>query len=86
MVKVKMTEHDRLILIADTEGWMIEEDDTYAIARKGGRYVYWRHDHGNVSYASDNLGPFKLVALEPTLRGMADWEFDRRAGLTGQVK
>jgi hypothetical protein len=82
MAKVKMTEHDRMILIADTEGWLIEEDDGYAIVRKGGRYLYWRHDNGSVSYASDNLGPFKLVALEPFLRGQVDYDFDRRAGLS----
>lgn len=89
-MRVRVTESERLVMLADTLGWPIikedfDHDDVYVA--DGGEYLYWRHQNGQVIYASDNLGPIpKPFKLEERIRERGsdskdhqDWR--RRAGL-----
>jgi len=87
-MRVRVTETERLIMVADSEGWpVIKEDYDHddVLIMDGKQYLYWRHDRGQVIYASDNLGPlpkpFKLEEYVRTAR--KDHELRRRMGLTG---
>jgi hypothetical protein len=84
VVRVRMTEHEKLIMVAD-EWPRIVESDKDVLIFDGRLYIYWRHEKGSVVYASDNLGPlpkpFKLEEHIRTLR--QNEEFKRRAGVFG---
>lgn len=94
-MRIKMTESERLILLADSLGWpIIKEDyefDDVFVEDHDGEYLYWRHQNGTVIYASDNLGPIpKPFKLEERIRARGDESKDhqdwrRRAGL-GSVR
>jgi hypothetical protein len=90
VARVRVTESERLIMVADGAGWPVikedwDHDDVLIMDR--GEYLYWRNDHGSVVYASDNLGPLvKPFKLEERIRergntGEDHQDWRRRAGL-----
>jgi hypothetical protein len=86
-LKIKVTESDRMVMLADSEGWPnIVDNDSSVIVKQRRMYVYWRQEKGAITYASDNLGPLNkpyAPAVESFIRGARkDQDFARRAGLT----
>jgi hypothetical protein len=89
MVRRRVSESERLIMLADSLGWpVIKEDYDHndVLVQDGKEYLYWRQDRGVIVFASDNLGPMpKPFKLEERIRGRGaesedhkDWR--RRAG------
>lgn len=80
-----MTENDRLVTLADLEGWpwIIEDDENSdVIIKDGDRYVYWRHVRGKIDYASDNLGPLG----KPIVKTLESAILSRLRPLVGSVE
>jgi hypothetical protein len=88
MVRVRVTESERLIMLADALGWpVIKENHDDVLVMEDREYLYWRHQGGTIIYASDNLGPIpKPFKLEERIRERGSESEDRkdrrrRAGL-----
>jgi hypothetical protein len=89
VMRIRVTESERLIMLADSLGWpVIKEDYDHddVLVQDGRESLYWRHERGVITYASDNLGPMpKPFKLEERIRERGaesedhkDWR--RRAG------
>lgn len=88
-MRVRVTETERLIMLADDLGWPIIKEDydwNDVLVQDGREYVYWKHQNGNVIYASDNLGPLSKPFKLAERLGERGGEIARRAGLTDEKK
>jgi len=81
VARLRVTENEKMIMLADSLGWPVIKEsfdhDDVIVKDHAGKYVYWRHKGGTITYASDNKGP-----LPKPLAGNVE-KIIRRESLTG---